>query len=90
MQIMSFGETDDQAAMMMEPSAAWIAIVAGFLRKVAPGAARVAGAEDPAAGRAAWRSYRRNGEYVSEGADYVLNCIPMHLLAGIEHNFPAS
>ena len=21
-------------------------------------------------------------------ADYVLNCIPMHLLAGIEHNFP--
>jgi monoamine oxidase len=34
-------------------------------------------------------TYRRNGEYVTTRADYVLNCIPMHLLAGIEHNFPA-
>ena len=33
-QIMSFGETDDQAAMMMEPVGGMDRVVAGFLRKV--------------------------------------------------------
>ena len=34
MLIMSFGETDDQAAMMMEPVGGMDRIVAGFMRKV--------------------------------------------------------
>ena len=34
-------------------------------------------------------TYRKDGAYVTSRADYCLNCIPMHLLAGIEHNFPA-
>ena len=33
-------------------------------------------------------TYRRDGEMVTTSADYCLTCIPMHLLAGIDHNFP--
>lgn len=90
MAIMSFGETDDQAAMMMEPVGGMDRVPAGFLRKIGhlvqyhsqvqrirvldKGGVEV--------------TYRRDGEYTTVKADYVLNCIPMHLLAGIEHNFP--
>jgi monoamine oxidase len=90
--IMSFGETDDQAAMMMEPVGGMDRVPAGFLRKIGhlvqyhsqvqrirvldKGGVEV--------------TYRRDGQYVTTKADYVLNCIPMHLLAGIEHNFPKS
>jgi monoamine oxidase len=89
---MSFGETDDQAAMMMvNRSAAWMRVVAGFLASSEPpGAARVAGAvEDSSYFDRGVRSYVSAQRRVRhEKADYVLNCIPMHLLAGIEHNFP--
>jgi monoamine oxidase len=90
MAIMGFGETDDQAAMMMEPVGGMDRVPAGFLRKIGhlvqyhsqvqrirvldKGGVEV--------------TYRRDGEYTTVKADYVLNCIPMHLLAGIEHNFP--
>ena len=33
--------------------------------------------------------YRMDGTRSVIDADYCLNCIPMHLMSGIEHNFPA-
>lgn len=89
MHFMSFGEADEQAAMMMEAVGGMDHVVAGFLRRVGHlvqlesqvQAIRVQSHGVEVA-------YRRNGAYVSTQADYVLNCIPMHLLAGIEHNFP--
>src|SRR4051812_31602463 len=90
MLIMSFGETDDQAAMMMEPVGGMDQVVAGFMRKVGPLVQLESQVQrirvQP---KGVEVTYRRNGEYVTAKADYVLNCIPMHLLAGIEHNFPA-
>jgi monoamine oxidase len=88
--LMSFGETDDQSAMMMEPVGGMDRVVAGFLRKVGHlvqlnsqvQAIRV----KP---KGVDVTYRRDGQYTTVSADYVLNCIPMHLLAGIDHNFPA-
>ena len=89
MYMMSFGETDDQAAMMMEPVGGMDRVVAGFLRKVGHlvqlnsqvQAIRV----KP---KGVDVSYRRDGEMINTSADYCLTCIPMHLLAGIDHNFP--
>ena len=34
-------------------------------------------------------TYRERGKREQLSADYCLNCIPMHLLAGIPNNFPA-
>jgi monoamine oxidase len=90
MLIMSFGETDDQAAMMMEPVGGMDRIVAGFMRKVG----HLVQLESQVQrirvlDRGVEVTYRKDGEYVTSRADYCLNCIPMHLLAGIEHNFPA-
>jgi monoamine oxidase len=89
MQIMSFGETDDQAAMMMEPLGGMDRIVTGFLRKVGhlvqleSQVQRIVVKE-----RGVEVTYRLGGANVTTTADYVLNCIPVHLLAGIEHNLP--
>jgi len=90
MLIMSFGETDDQAAMMMEPVGGMDRIVAGFMRKVG----HLVQLESQVQRirvltKGVEVTWRRNGEYVTQRADFVLNCIPMQLLAGIEHNFPA-
>jgi monoamine oxidase len=90
MLIMSFGETDDQAAMMMEPVGGMDRIVAGFLREVGHLVQLHAQVQSiRTRPRGVEVVYRRNGEYLRTQADYVLNCIPMHLLAGLEHNFPA-
>jgi monoamine oxidase len=89
MQVMSFGETDDQAAMMMEPVGGMDRVVAGFMRKVGHLVQLESQVQKIHVGdRGCEVTYRRNGQYVKAKADYVLNCIPMHLLAGIEHNFP--
>ena len=89
MQIMSFGETDDQAAMMMEPVGGMDRIVAGFLRKVGHLVQLESQVQSiRVLGQGVQVTYRRNGENVTTKADFVLNCIPTHLLAGIEHNFP--
>ena len=90
MLIMSFGETDDQAAMMMEPVGGMDRVVAGFMRKVGHLVQLESQVQRiKVLPRGVEVTYRRNGEYLTARADYVLNCIPMHLLAGIEHNFPA-
>jgi monoamine oxidase len=89
MQIMSFGETDDQAAMMMEPIGGMDRIVAGFLRKVGHLVQLESQVQKiHVKNRGVEVTYRKDGAYVTAKADYVLNCIPMHLLAGIEHNLP--
>jgi monoamine oxidase len=90
MLIMSFGETDDQAAMMMEPVGGMDRVVAGFLRKIGHLVQLESQVQKiKVLPKGVEVTYRRNGEYVTTRADFVLNCIPMHLLAGIEHNFPA-
>ncbi len=33
--------------------------------------------------------YLEKGKDKTVTADYVLNCIPSHILAGLTHNFPA-
>jgi monoamine oxidase len=87
--IMSFGETDDQAAMMMEPVGGMDRIVSGFMKKMGhlvqldSQVQRIRLKE-----RGVEVTYRRAGEYVTTRADYVLNCIPLQLLAGIDHNLP--
>jgi monoamine oxidase len=87
---LGFGESDDQAAMMMEPVGGMDRVVAGFLRKVGH---LVQLHSQVQAIRVKERgvdvTYRHEGKMVTTSADYVLNCIPMHLLAGIDHNFPA-
>ncbi|HEU4781553.1 MAG TPA: FAD-dependent oxidoreductase [Steroidobacteraceae bacterium] len=89
MQIMSFGESDDQAAMMMEPAGGMDRIVAGFMRKVGHLVQLESQVQKiQVMERGVEVTYRRNGQHVKAKADYVLNCIPVHLLAGIEHNFP--
>ena len=91
MYMMSFGETDDQAAMMMEPVGGMDKVVDGFMRKVghlvrlhcqAQSISVRDGGVDVA--------YRDgDGRVRRLKADYCLSCVPMHLLAGLEHNFPA-
>ena len=89
MAIMSFGETDDQAAMMMEPVGGMDRVPAGFLRKIGHLVQLESQVQKiKVLSKGVEVTYRRNGAYVTAKADYVLNCIPMHLLAGIEHNFP--
>jgi monoamine oxidase len=87
--VMSFGESDDQSAMMMEPVGGMDRVVAGFLSKVGSlvqthsqvQAIRLReGGVDV--------TYKREGKSQTVQADYCLTCIPMHLLAGIENNFP--
>jgi monoamine oxidase len=64
-------------------------IVAGFLRKIGHLVQLESQVQKiQVLERGVEVTYRRHGEYVKARADYVLNCIPMHLLAGIEHNFP--
>jgi monoamine oxidase len=90
MDLMSFGEADDQSAMMMEPVGGMDQVVAGFLRKVGSlvqthSQVQAIKVRDNDV-QVVWRQGGKS--HVME-ADYCLTCIPMHLLAGIEHNFPA-
>ena len=89
MTIMNFGEGDDQAAMMMEPVGGMDQVVAGFVRQVEPSLKLHAMVEAVQVTDGGVRVvYRTHGERAVIEADYCLNCIPVHLLAGIEHNFP--
>jgi len=89
--IMNFGESDDQAAMMMEPIGGMDQVVAGFLRKVEPNLRLHAMVEsvqikDDGGVKVV---YRTGGNHNVIEADYCLNCIPLHLMSGIENNFPS-
>lgn len=86
---MSFGEADDQSAMMMEPVGGMDQVVAGFMRKVGSSVRTHAQVESiQLQERGVTVVYREGNRRTSVQADFCLNCIPTHLLAGIEHNFP--
>lgn len=90
MYLMSFGETDDQAAMMMEPVGGMDRIVHSFMNEVGPAVQtrsivqsvrlRQDGVEIV---------YAQGDEQKSLRTDFCLNSIPTQLLAGIDHNFPS-
>jgi len=90
MYLMSFGELDDQSAMMMEPVGGMDRIVAGFMAKVGDCVRTHAQVETVRlTGNGVEVVFRHKGERTLLTADYCLNSIPLQLLAGIEHNFPA-
>lgn len=90
MNLMSFGEMDDQAAMMMEPVGGMDQVPAGFMRQVGHNVRLHAQVEAVHIKERGVRVvYHTGGTRSVIDADYCLNCIPMHLMSGIEHNFPA-
>ena len=90
MDLMSFGEMDDQAAMMMEPVGGMDRVPAGFMRQVGHYVRLHAQVEAVQLKERGVRVvYHTQGTRTVIDADYCLNCIPMHLMSGIEHNFPA-
>lgn len=89
MYLMSFGESDNQSAMMMEPVGGMDRIVTGFMAKVGDCVRTHSQVEAVRlTDNAVEVVYRHKGERRLARADYCLNCIPMQLLAGIENNFP--
>ncbi|HEY0681040.1 MAG TPA: FAD-dependent oxidoreductase [Steroidobacter sp.] len=89
MYLMSFGEGDDQSAMMMEPVGGMDRIVTAFMSRVGH---RVRTHAPVQAIRLQEKgvevAYRHKGQERIVRADFCLNSIPTQLLAGIEHNFP--
>ena len=87
---MHFAESADQASSMMTPKGGMDHVVKGFLRKVGDRVqldAWVKGIELKDDGVEV--SYVQGGETRVERADFCINCIPTHLVVGLEHNFPA-
>ncbi len=87
---MHFAEGVDQAPMMMEPVGGMDKVVDAFMAKV--GSRVHIGAQVQSVMLRDDRVevvYREHGKRQQVSADYCLNCIPMHLLAGIPNNFPA-
>jgi len=88
--VMTFGESDDQAAMMMEPVGGMDQVVAGFVRQVGKNLRLHAMVESVQLQEHGVRVvYHTKGVRTVIDADYCLNCIPVHLMAGIDNNFPA-
>lgn len=90
MYMMSFGELDDQSAMMMEPVGGMDRIVSAFMGKVG-GLVRLNSPVESVrtTDEGVEVVYRQKGERRVVQADYCLNNIPLQLMAGIGHNFPA-
>lgn len=89
MRWMSFAEESDQAAMMMEPVGGMDRIVAAFMAKVGPLVQTHSSVEAIQLREDGVDIvYRHKGVRRVVHADYCLNCIPMRVLSGIEHNFP--
>lgn len=88
--VMQFGETADQAAMMMEPVGGMDKVVQGFTAKVGHLVRRHSRVESV-------MLREKQVEVICSGpdgrqkltADFCLNSIPFHLMAGIPNNFPA-
>ena len=89
MYLMSFGELDDQSAMMMEPVGGMDRIVTAFMARVGDCVRTHAQVESVRLSDSGVNVvYRHKGQRTLLQADYCLNCIPMQLLAGIDNNFP--
>ena len=90
MYLMSFGEMDDQSAMMMEPVGGMDRIVTGFMSKVGDCVRTHSQVESVRlTDTGVDVVYRNKGKRTRVQADFCLNCIPMQLLAGIDNNFPS-
>lgn len=90
MYLMSFGESDNQSSMMMEPVGGMDRIVTGFMAKVGDCVRTHSQVEAVRlTDHGVEVVYQHKGVRTLVRADYCLNCIPMQLLAGIENNFPA-
>jgi monoamine oxidase len=87
--VMNFGETEDQAAMMMEPVGGMDKVVQGFLAKVGHlvktrSMVKSVMLKDKGVDIV----YRDATGDHKMTADYCLNSIPFQLMAGIPNNFP--
>jgi monoamine oxidase len=88
--VMQFGETEDQAAMMMEPVGGMDKVVQGFMAKVGHLVKTHARVESVMLReKSVDIVYRDAGGRHKVSADYCLNSIPFQLMAGITHNFPS-
>jgi monoamine oxidase len=87
---MHFGDGEDQAAPLLQPKGGMDNIVKGFMRQI----------RSPVLTQAQVKSirlkedgvavvYQHQGRHQEISADYCFNCIPKHLLVGIDNNFPA-
>ena len=85
-----FPEIEDQSAMMMEAVGGMDRIVDAFMQRVAP-MVRLHSQVDSIRleERGVRVVYSRDGKRSTVTADYCLNCIPTHLIAALDHNFPA-
>jgi monoamine oxidase len=86
---MNFGEAEDQSAMMLTPVGGMDNVVKGFLSRVGQYVrlnAPVRAVQVKAKGVDI--VYERDGRPAQIHADYCLNCIPIHLMAGIPNNLP--
>jgi len=86
---MHFSEIADQASALMTPVGGMDHIVKGLLKQVGSLVqlqSQVKNIQLMANGVEV--SYLHKGELKTTRADYCLNCIPSHLLAGMENNFP--
>lgn len=90
MYLMSFSELDDQSAMMMEPVGGMDRIVTAFMAKIGSRVKLNSPVESIRVGESGVEvRYRHRNSSINARADFCLTCIPMHLLANIDHNFPA-
>lgn len=88
---MHFAEQPDQAPMMMEPVGGMDMVVRGFMRHVGERVRTHAVVEAVTLReKAVDVVYRHKGKREKLTADFCLNNIPLHLMAGIEHNLPPS
>ena len=86
---MHFGELEDQAAAMMQPVGGMDNIVKGFVAKIKSPMLTRAQVKAIHIGEDGVRVvYQHKGQHQELKADYCLNCIPAHLLVGIDNNFP--
>ena len=86
---MHFAEGQDQSPMMMEPVGGMDKVVDAFMAKVGANVRIGAQVESVTVRDGGVDvTFRQRGKREQLSADYCLNCIPMHLLAGIPNNFP--
>lgn len=88
---MHFVEGTDQAPMMMEPVGGMDMIVRAFMKHIGDRVqTRCIVEAVTLRERGVDVVYRHNGKREKIAADFCLNSIPFHLMAGIEHNLPDS
>ncbi|HVY80405.1 MAG TPA: FAD-dependent oxidoreductase [Steroidobacteraceae bacterium] len=87
--VMNFGETEDQAAMMMEPVGGMDRVVQGFMAQIGSLVKTRARVEAVMLREKSVEVVYRDADGRHKlAADYCLNSIPFQLMAGIANNFP--